>query len=130
MRTCMIDFLLFTVWMIVLAVAFILLMQFASAGDSRRYVSAECNGSYVPHDHYKNNYRIRHKHCVASLAEHYRVDPLRSQRFHLPEEPEPIPEPEKETEPEKKTEPKITIELQIVPPESMERDETIYRPII
>ena len=115
----MIDFLIFTVWTIVLAVAFILIVQSASAD--------EC----VWHDHYKVGYRIRHKHCYSSLAEHYKDNPLRGQRFHLPEEPEPIPtELEKETEPEKKTEPNITIQLQIVPPESTERDETIYRPII
>lgn len=77
-------------------------------------VGAECSGSYIAHDHYKNNYRIRHKHCVSSLAEHYKEEPLREQHFHSQEELDPQ-EPKEEKPVEKIQSPKFEIEIKVVP---------------
>ncbi len=51
---------------------------------SNVYADETCQ--YVYHDHYKNNYRIRHKHKVCkSLAEHYKNDPFRTMKLYVPE---------------------------------------------
>jgi len=64
------------------------------------------------HDHYKINYRIRHKHCYDSLAEHYKDDPLRVQHFHTQEDPQ---ETKEEKPVEKIQSQKFEIKIKVVP---------------
>jgi hypothetical protein len=66
------------------------------------------------HDHYKVNYRIRHKHCYNTLAEHYKEEPLRQQHFHAAEELDPQ-EPKEEKPVEKIQSQKFEIEIEVVP---------------
>jgi len=40
----------------------------------------------VWHDHYKTNYRLRHKHKVCgSVAAHYRANPFRTMQLYYPD---------------------------------------------
>lgn len=77
-------------WVMLLAIFFV--------GASTSAAEEVCQ--YVWHDHYKTNYRKRHKHEVCgSVAEHYQDDPFRSMQLYLPDlYIKEVPEDEGDTE--------------------------------
>jgi len=79
----------------------------------------QCDGGSVWHDHYRNGYRIRHRHCVESLERHYQDDPLRTQHFHSPGTP---------AQSSKESPLELKLRLRIVPGPADEGD--VYRPVI
>ncbi len=59
------------------------LLLYGSAEDG---YPAEEVCQYVWHDHYKTNYRLRHKHKVCgSVAAHYQDDPFRTMQLYYPD---------------------------------------------